>query len=241
MYKEREKNFTLVELLIVIAIIAILAAILLPALNKAREKAQAVNCVSNLKGVGTTFFSYADDNAGYMPLNNVNASSSLPFPKSQWCALLIQGKYIRNNKGVSCPSVSPYGKLALTAEGYPNNYATYGANIGPYSGGGSICYKSIGSVPFSGLWHGSLKGLPPTRFPILADTIQYDADGKFVMQNHYFYYPAYSISGSTTHGRVHTRHAGKSNVVAADGHVTSASRGQLIEQMEFRDNGIYIF
>lgn len=233
--------FTMVELLVVIAIIAILASILLPALNKAKEKAQTINCVSNLKGIGSAFFLYANDNSGYMPLNNVNASTSLPFPKSQWCALLMQGNYIANNKSASCPSVFPYGKLNLRAAGDSDNYQTYGANIGPYSGGGSLCYKSIGSTPFSGLWHGSLKKLPPTLFPILADTIQYDAEGKFVMQNHYFYYPAYSISGSAANGRVHTRHAGKSNIAAADGHVTSASKGVLIDQMGFRENGLYIF
>lgn len=59
--------FTLIELLIVISIIAILAALLLPALNSSRDHAQAIRCTNNLRQVGSMISAYSNDHQDYFP------------------------------------------------------------------------------------------------------------------------------------------------------------------------------
>ena len=64
----RRKAFTLVELLIVIAIIALLAAILFPAFSRARESARRSSCQSNLKQISLGLMQYAQEYDGHQPL-----------------------------------------------------------------------------------------------------------------------------------------------------------------------------
>jgi prepilin-type N-terminal cleavage/methylation domain-containing protein len=70
-------GFTLIELLVVIAIIAILAALLLPALTKAKTKAEGVGCLNNLRQLGFAWYMYQDDNSGVMAFNSPGAATNI--------------------------------------------------------------------------------------------------------------------------------------------------------------------
>ena len=132
--KNKQNLFTLIELLVVIAIIAILAAMLLPALQKARDRAKSAQCMSNLKTHGFAVTSYCDTFSDFLPTTHFYNVDGNSFWHTAFIALnLLPGPKPDSTRPIpppvlSCPAEG--GQRTWTTYGYWNTWkgAHYGMN-----------------------------------------------------------------------------------------------------------------
>ena len=130
------KAFTLIELLVVIAIIAILAAILFPVFARAREKARATSCLSNLSQLGLVVGMYAQDYEEAMPpAITSNATGS-------YTVWHLMQPYIRNTQIYVCPSDSN----SQTMTDIATNLGSLGLPACATAGYGALSYNANFSV-----------------------------------------------------------------------------------------------
>ena len=136
----RKRGFTVVELLVVIAIIGVLVALLLPAVQMAREAARRSQCEQNLKQIGTAIAAYAQAK-NFLPASrtanpNVNAVLNWPYPILKFMEQATIHNQIVMNKTLppatriptlQCPSTAVYPEPVIPAlAGYPISYAVNG-------------------------------------------------------------------------------------------------------------------
>ena len=211
----KSRKFTLIELLVVIAIIAILAAILLPALNSARERGRAASCINNLKQVGSVMMMYADNNNDYY-INYQRAWVN--GARYYWTGYFIKSDML-SDQVLVCPSLSP--EPGYEQDKWVDNS---GADTvyGPLNSGYGINMYHAGTGRFA---RSTTDNKDNTSCLKLADVVQ--ASGMyFVMdscqqsKNSGCYRLQYDNSDSNV-GLPDPRHSSSVNIVFADGHVDS--------------------
>lgn len=192
------RHFSLIELLVVISIIAILAALLLPALNTAKRRAQVSFCANNEKQVGIAFHMYATDYAGWIPECINSYWNTDPNKILAYLPAYHSSSTSYYSDLLSCPSDKLYSPpqvvgTARERTSYGMPYRLYFNSYPRYSFIPKITKTGLRGL-LSESWHG-------TELGTWAAYLVYTASG-------------YCPAGVNTN-----RHSGKGNLLFVDGHV----------------------
>ena len=128
------RGFTLIEVTVVVAVIAVLVAILLPALGLSREAARSAVCQSNLMQLHNACAAYGKDHKGQYPTGRTSgAGNSVYFEifgtnNKTYADVLIDGRYMSVDKGMRCASHDGKGKAGPTGTTITDKALSYGMN-----------------------------------------------------------------------------------------------------------------